>query len=268
MSALPAVHYDSRYFGELMRKKLEGKTALITGGNSGIGLATAKLFHEQGARLIITGRNAESLEQAKAAIGDDVLAIQSDAGNLADIDLLMKQTQDRFDKLDILFVNAASGVPAPFPLVTEEQFDTASVVLFKGVFFVVQKALPMLGAGSSVVVTTSISNQLGAPNFSVYAACKAAQRSLVQTLALELAGQGIRVNAVSPGPIDTPGFGRWDVPKEVVDAAREQFINKSPVKRFGRPEEVAQTVLFLASDDSSYVNGAELVVDGGVSIVL
>lgn len=248
-------------------QKLSGKTALITGGNSGIGLATARLFREHGARLIITGRDPATLEQARQALGDDVLAVRSDTGRLGDIELLMNQAEERFGRLDVLFVNAAMAQPAPFALVTEAQFDEMAVACFKGAFFTIQKALPLLTNGASVIITTSITNQLGAPNFSVYAACKAAQRSLVRTLGLELIERGIRVNAVSPGPIDTPGFGRWDAPKEVVQAAREEFVRKSPCKRFGEPEEVAKAALFLASEDSSYIVGAEIVVDGGLSHV-
>lgn len=250
-------------------QKLAGKNALITGGNSGIGLATARLFVEHGARLIITGQNQDSLEQARQTLGGDVLALQSDAGKLADIALLMEKARDRFGRLDILFVNAGNSQPAPFGLVTEEQFDESSAILFKGVFFTIQKALPLLSSGASVIVTTSISNQKGSPNFSVYAACKAALRSLVQTLSLELIERSIRVNAVSPGPISTPGFGRrWGAPPEVVQAAKDEFVRKSPMKRFGEPEEIAKVALFLASDDSSYVVGTEIVVDGAVTLPL
>lgn len=250
-------------------QKLLGKTALITGGNSGIGLASAKLFVEHGARVIITGQNPKSLEQARLSLGEDVLALQSDSGKLEDIGLLMQQVKEHFGHLDVLFVNAGNSQPAPFEQVTEAQFDESSAVLFKGVFFTIQKALPLLSKGASVVVTTSISNQKGSPNFSVYAACKAALRSLVQTLGLELLARGVRINAVSPGPISTPGFGRrWGVPPEVVQAARDNFVQKSPMKRFGEADEVAKVVLFLASDDSSYLVGEEIKVDGGVSLPL
>ena len=249
-------------------QKLSGKTALITGGNSGIGLATAQLFVEQGARVAITGRDPASLEQAQRSLGNDVLALRSDAGNVADITQLMSAVGEHFGQLDVLFLNAAAGCPAPIEFTTEEQFDTMSGISFKGVFFAIQKAVPLMRPGASIIVTTSISNQVGAPNFSVYAACKAAARSLVQSASLELAHKGIRVNAISPGPIDTPGFGRWDVPQEVVDAARADFTNRSPSKRFGAPREIADAALFLATDASSYVVGAELVVDGGMSLLL
>lgn len=250
-------------------QKLLGKTALITGGNSGIGLATAKLFLEQGARVAITGRDPESLAQAQRDLGQDTLVLRSDAGKLADIEQLMATVGERFGgHLDVLFINAAAGQPAPLALTTEAQFDNMSDIAFKGVFFAIQKAVPLMRPGSSIIVTTSIANQVGAPGFSVYAACKAAARSLVQTASLELAGHGIRVNAIAPGPIDTPGFGRWDVPQEVVDAAREDFTRRSPSKRFGTAREVADVALFLASDASSYVVGAELVVDGGMSLLM
>ena len=249
-------------------RKLSGKNALITGGNSGIGLATAKLFREHGAHIMITGRNSESLEQSGLELGGDTVTLQSDAGSLGDIERLMQQVEKRFGVLDILFVNAASGNPAPFALTTEEQFDEIAAVCFKGVFFTVQKALPFLAYGASVIITTSITNSAGAPNFSVYAACKAAQRSLVQTIGLELIERGVRVNAISPGPVNTPGFGRWDVPKEIIQAARTELTRKSPVKRFGEPEEIAAVALFLASNESSYLVGAEIVADGGISLVL
>lgn len=250
-------------------KKLVGKTVLITGGNGGIGLATAQLFLKQGARLAITGRDKDSLDQAQQVLGPETLVVQSDTGKVSEIESLMQKMQAHFGHLDILFVNAGASQPAPFDKVNEPLFDDVIATNFKGVFFTVQKALPILARGASVIVTTSISNQRGSPNFGVYAACKAAQRSLVQTLSLELIPHGVRINAVSPGPINTPRFGqRWGVPQEVVQAARADFVRKSPMKRFGEPDEVAKTVLFLASDDSSYVVGTEIVVDGGVSLPL
>jgi NAD(P)-dependent dehydrogenase (short-subunit alcohol dehydrogenase family) len=246
-------------------KKLSGKTALITGGNSGIGLAAARLFTEEGARVAVTGRDQATLDKAKLEMAE-LLAIQSDASDVRQIDALMKKIGERFGKLDVLFVNAASDRVSPFEYVAEPHFDESIAINFKGVFFTIQKALPLLANGASVIVTTSISNNFGAPNFSLYAACKAATRSLVQTLSQELAPRGIRVNAVSPGPTDTPGFGRWgDVPKELVDAARAEFTRRSPMKRFATSEEVAKAALFLAGPDASYCLGTELVVDGGFS---
>lgn len=249
-------------------QRLAGKTALITGGNSGIGLATARLFLEHGARVAITGRDPQTLEQARQSLGGEVLAIRSDTGDLRQIDLLMDSVRECFGQLDILFANAAIAQPAPFEFTTEQQFDDTNAVNVKGVFFSVQKALPLFSKKASVIVTTSMANQAGSPNFSVYSAGKAALRSLVQSMALELIGRGVRVNAVSPGPINTPGFGRWGVPPEVVAMARADFEARSPMKRFGEPLEVAQAALFLASEESSYVVGSELVVDGGFSLML
>jgi NAD(P)-dependent dehydrogenase (short-subunit alcohol dehydrogenase family) len=250
-----------------MTQRLSGKTALITGGSSGIGLATARLFLEHGARVAITGRDESTLAAARKALGNDVLAIRSDAGRVADIELLMAELKDRWGRLDVLFVNAAVAGPAPFEAVSEAEFDDLSNINFKGAFFTVQKALPLLSDKASVVLTTSIANQMGSPNFSVYSACKAALRSLTQTLALELIGRGIRVNAVSPGPIETPIWGKFGMPEEVVQTARHGIVAKSPSGRFGRPEEIAKVVLFLAGDESSYVLGQELAVDGGITVL-
>lgn len=248
-------------------QNLTDKIALITGGNSGIGLATAHLFKQRGATVIITGRDAASLEKAAAELGDDTLALQSDAGNVAQIEALMAEVRQRLGRLDVLFANAAVVEPMPFALVDEASFDRTISVNFKGVFFAIQKASAMMLQGSSIIVTTSVSNQVGATNFGVYAACKAALRSLVQSTALELTPRGIRVNAISPGPVDTPGFGRWDIPKEAIDAIRAEFTSRAPLKRFGTAKEIAQIAAFLASEDSSYMTGAELVADGGFSLL-
>jgi len=250
-------------------QRLSGKKVLITGGNGGIGMATARLFREHGARLAITGRNSVSLDKAQQELGEDVLVLQRDTGKLADIELTMRDVKEHFGQLDVLFVNAGASQPAPFEQVTEERFDDVAATNFKGAFFTIQKALPLLSANASVIVTTSVSNQRGSPNFCVYAACKAALRSMVQSLALDLIKRGIRINAVSPGPIDIPGFGqRWNMAPEAVQAVKDEFIRKAPMKRFGRPEEVAKVALFLASEDSSHVVGAEIVVDGGVTLPL
>lgn len=250
-----------------MTQRLSGKTALITGGSSGIGLATARLFLEHGARVAITGRDEATLADARKALGNDVLAIRSDASRVADIEQLMAQLAARWGHLDVLFVNAAVAGPAPFEAVNEAQFDELSDINFKGVFFTVQKALPLLSDKASVILTTSIANQMGSPNFSVYSACKAALRSLTQTLALELIGRGTRVNAISPGPIETPIWGKFGMPDELVQAARHGIVAKSPIQRFGRPDEISKAVLFLASDESSYVVGQELTVDGGITLL-
>ncbi len=248
--------------------KLDGKTALITGGNSGIGLATARLFRDEGANLAILGRAPATLDEASRLLGGEPLILRGDVGRIDDIEDAMARIDERFGRLDIVVANAAITRPAPFDQITEAQFDDIAAIDFKGVFFTIQKALPLLREGGAVIITTSMSNQVGAPNFSVYAACKAALRSLARTLALELIGRGIRVNAVSPGPVDTPGFGRWDVPEAIVETARRDFTARSPMKRFALPEEIARAILFLASEEASYVVGHELVVDGGVSQLL
>jgi NAD(P)-dependent dehydrogenase (short-subunit alcohol dehydrogenase family) len=248
-------------------KKLEGKTALITGGTSGIGFAAAKLFRDEGARVAVTGRDPERLAQAQEELGADALVIRSEAGSLAEVESLIAQVKNKFDQLDVLFLNAAVANPAPIEHVTEAQFDEVMAVNFKGEFFTIQKALPILSGNSSIIVTTSITNQTGSPNFSVYAASKAALRSLVQSLGLGLIGRGIRVNAICPGPIDTGGFNRMDLPKDVMQAIKADITGRSPIKRFGTSEEIAKVALFLASDDSAYVVGEEIVVDGGISLV-
>lgn len=247
--------------------KLTGKTALITGASSGIGLATALLFQAEGARVALTGRCVENLARARALLGDKALICASDSGKLPDIDRLMETVGREFGHLDILVLNAGTAAPAPVEAVSEASFDETVAVNFKGVFFTLQKALPLLRPGSSVVATTSIANQLAAANFSVYGACKAAVRSLVATLAIELIPKKIRINAVSPGPIATPMFDRLGLPEETSRSICEEIRGKSPIRRFGTPEEVARAILFLASDDASYMVGEEIVVDGGMSLL-
>lgn len=247
--------------------KLAGKTALITGGSSGIGLAAAKLFLAQGARVTVTGRSPESLAAARVELGDQALVLQSDTSNLAEIHRLMDTLRNAFGHLDILVLNAGVATPAPLEAVSEDSFDRMLNTNFKGVFFTLQYAAQLLREGGSVVVITSIANQLGSANFSVYAACKAALRSLVASLALELIPRGIRVNAVSPGPIATPMFDRFGLSDDLNRANRERIQGKSPIRRFGAPEEVANAILFLASDDASYMVGEEIVVDGGMSLL-
>lgn len=248
-------------------RKLEGKVVLVTGGSSGIGLAAARLFQQHGARLVVTGRDVDALARAREELGSEVLVLRSDAGSLAQIDALLQQVKDRFGKLDVLFVNAAIAKAAPIEAVSEDLFDDLMDINVKGVFFTIQKALPLFGDAASVIVTTSIANRLGSPNFSVYGASKAALRSLVKSLGLELIGRGIRVNAISPGPIETPIYDRFGLPNEVVRTVKSDIENKSPIKRFGTPEEVAKVALFLATDDSSYIVGEEIVVDGGMALL-
>ncbi len=247
--------------------KLEGKVVLITGGTNGIGLASARLFKAHGARLAVTGRDPAALAAAQEELGSDALVVASQAGDLAEVDALLAQVKQRFGRLDVLFLNAGLSSPAPFEQVTEDQFDAIVGINFKAVFFTIQKALPLFGASASIIVTTSITNQTGTPNFSVYGASKAAQRSLVQSLGLALIGRGIRVNAISPGPIDTNAFQRLKLPAERVEAIHADIRARSPIKRLGSADEVAKVALFLASDDAAYIVGEEIVVDGGLTHV-
>ena len=244
-----------------------GRTALITGGTSGIGLATALRLQAEGARIAVTGRGAEGVVQARIALGEDAAVFASDAGSLTDIDALMRAVEHRFGKLDVLFLNAAIAKAGALERVSEADFDAQIAINLKGVFFALQKALPLLNPGASVIVTTSIGNRFGTPGSSVYSATKGALRSMVQTVALELIGRGIRVNCICPGPIDTPMFDRMGLAEAVLKQRKATIQEKSPSKRFGSPDEVAKVVLFLACDDSSYVVGEEIVVDGGMSIM-
>ena len=245
--------------------RLEGKVAVVTGGNSGIGLATAKEFREQGARVVITGRDGRTLEEAAREIGGDVLAVRADASSLEDTDRLFAAVAEKFGKIDVLFVNAGIGKFAPIEAVTEELFDQIMDNNFKGAYFTIQRALPHLNDNASVILNTSINAHIGMPNSSVYAASKAALITLARTLSAELLGRGIRVNAVSPGPVTTPIFGRLGLQPEEVREATRNMQEQVPLKRFGRPEEIAKTVLFLASSDSSFLLGTEIVADGGMS---
>ncbi|MEW6037910.1 MAG: SDR family oxidoreductase [Pseudomonadota bacterium] len=243
--------------------KLAGKVALITGGSSGIGLATAKLFRAEGAQLAITGRDPKRLAEAQAELGGDALMLPCDTASLDEIGALLNKVKDRFGRLDVLFLNAAAAKPTSVDLLTETQFDEVVAANFKGPYFTIQKALPVLGNSASIIFNTSIVGRAGSPSFSVYGATKAALASL----GLALIGRGIRVNAVCPGPIDTGGFRRLEIPPEVLQTIECDMEARSPGKRFGTPEEVAKVVLFLASEDSAYVVGEEIVVDGGISYV-
>lgn len=248
--------------------KLQGKTALITGGTSGIGLATAQLFQAAGARVAVTGRSPDNIAHAREILGPSALVVGSDTSRIDAIAALVDTVGTwSVNGLDALILNAGIAAPAPLEAVTESAFDAVVSTNFKGVFFTAQKALPLLRPGSAIVITTSITNRLGSPNFSVYGACKAALRSLTGSLALELISRGIRVNAVSPGPIATPMFDRFGIPTEMSQAIQAEIQRKSPIQRFGTPQELAQAILFLASDDASYMVGEEIVVDGGMSLL-
>jgi NAD(P)-dependent dehydrogenase (short-subunit alcohol dehydrogenase family) len=245
--------------------KLEGKVAVITGGNSGIGLATAQVFSQEGARLVISGRDQKTLDEAARELGGEVLAVRADASSLAEMDKLFSAVKERFGKIDVLFVNAGVGKFAPLDAVTEELFDQVMDINFKGAYFTIQKALPLLNDNASIILNSSITAHIGLPDSSVYAASKAALLTLARTLSAELLGRGIRVNAVSPGPVSTPIFDRLGWSPEVAAETVQNFQAQMPIKRFGRPEEIARTVLFLASSDSSFLLGTEIIADGGLS---
>jgi len=246
--------------------KLERKVAVITGGNSGIGLATAQLFKEQGATVITNARNEKRLAETKSQFPElfaDVF--QADVTKLNELDAFFKVIGQKYGKIDILFLNAGLGSPRPIDQVTEDQFDHEFNVNVKGVYFSVQKAIPYLAEGSSVILNTSVVNQKGMAGFSVYSATKAAVRSFSRTLSSELIGKGIRVNAVSPGPIDTPFFSKTGMSEEQIGEFAQGILQSVPLGRFGQAQEVANYVLFLASDDSSYMIGTEVEVDGGIA---
>jgi NAD(P)-dependent dehydrogenase (short-subunit alcohol dehydrogenase family) len=244
--------------------RLEGKVAVVTGGNSGIGLASAKRLQQEGARVAIAGRSKKTLDEAVKAIGNGVLAVQADVAKLADIDKLYAEVSKKFGKIDVLFVNAGVAKFAPFADTSESLFDEQFDINIKGAYFTIQKALPLLNDGASIILNTSVADSTGTPGTSAYSATKAALRSLARTTAAELAGRGIRVNTVAPGPIVTPIFGRTGLPKEALDEFSKEIATKVPMKRFGQPEEVAGVVAFLASQDASYITGVEINVDGGM----
>lgn len=247
--------------------KLSGKIAVITGGNSGIGLATAKLFVKEGATVFITGRRQAELDAAVAEIGGNAIAVQGDVSNLADLDKLFAEVKAKFGHIDILFANAGIADLSPIGAVTEEHFDKTFGINVKGLLFTVQKALPLLVDGASVILNSSVANTVGFEGFGVYAATKAAVRSFARTWTAELKARKIRVNVVSPGPIETPIFDKMGLSVEQIAAFGANITTQVPLGRFGHPDEIAQAVLFLASADSSYVAGVDLYVDGGMVAV-
>ena len=246
--------------------KLAGKTAVITGGNSGIGLATAKAFIEQGAsRVYITGRRKAELEAAAASLGDRAVAVQGDVSVPADLDRLYDQVKAEVGHLDIVFANAGIVQPAPLGQLSEDHIDQTFDINVKGVVWTVQKALPLLRQGSSIILAASIVASKGFPNWSIYSASKAAVRSFARTWAADLKGQDIRVNALTPGVIETPGHDKTGATKDQVNGFFDFAASITPMARIGRDEEVAKVAAFLASDDASFMTGSEVFVDGGIA---
>ncbi|MBI1852183.1 MAG: glucose 1-dehydrogenase [Planctomycetes bacterium] len=250
-----------------MSGKLAGKVAVITGGNSGIGLATAKRFAAEGAHVFITGRRREALDAAAKQIDGKVTAVQGDVSKLADLDRLYATVKQQQGHIDVLFANAGGGTFAPLGSITEEHFDKAFDVNVKGLLFTVQKALPLFRDGGSIILNASITASKGMEAFSVYSATKAAVRSFARCWTVDLKARKIRVNAISPGPIDTPGLTGLATTEEQVAQIKESLVSTVPLGRTGTPDEIAKAVVFLASDDSSYVTGIELFVDGGMAQV-
>jgi NAD(P)-dependent dehydrogenase (short-subunit alcohol dehydrogenase family) len=248
-------------------QKLKNKVALITGGTSGMGFATAQEFIYEGAKVIITGRNQETVNQAVRQLGENASGIVSDAGKLSDIFELHQKIKRHTNKLDILFVNAGYGKFSPIEMVDEEQFDELFNVLVKGTFFTVQQLLPMINESGSIILNTSVVTEIGYPNMSVYSAAKSAVQSFIKTFAAECTAKKIRVNGVSPGYIKTNGFDKTGLSDEQIKGFIASVIPTLPFNRFGEASEIAKPLVFLACDDASYIHGIEITVDGGLSSI-
>lgn len=242
--------------------KLSGKIAVVTGGNSGIGLATAKEFRDQGAKVAISGRN--NVAEAAKQIGADVLGVTADVIKISELDNLFKTVNEKLGKVDVLFVNAGIAKVAPLADASEAHFDEIMDINFKGAYFTIQKALPYLNDNASIILNGSVNSYVGFAGLSVYSASKAALHSLARTLSAELIGRGIRVNTLNIGPVSTPLFGKVGMPQDALQGFATALTAKMPVKRFGQPEEIAKAAAFLASADSSFVVGSEISTDGGI----
>jgi NAD(P)-dependent dehydrogenase (short-subunit alcohol dehydrogenase family) len=249
----------------MAHRRFEGKVAVVTGGNSGIGFGVAKAYAAEGARVAISGRNEKTIQSALKELGPDAWGMPSDASKVADIQTFFGKVKERFGKVDALFVNAGIGKFVPFEQVSEEFFDQTLNTNLKGVFFTVQKAVPLMPHGSAIVLNASVNAHMGMPNSSVYGATKAAVVNLAQTLAADLLEKGIRVNAVSPGPIASQLLNRMGVSDQELKQTKDWITSQVPLKRFGTPEELANAVLFLTSPESAFILGTELIVDGGMT---
>ena len=248
-----------------MATRFEGQVVLVTGGNSGLGLASAKAFADEGAEVVISGRDRAKLDAAVAEIGTRAIGIVADVSRVPDIAALMREIESRKGRIDVLFANAGIARFASIDSVTEADWDGLMGTNLKGLYFTVQQALPLMRRGGAIVLNASLAAIKGVPNASVYSASKAATRSLGRSLGAELVDRGIRVNVVSPGPIDTPIFETFATGADEVAATKRQWSGDNPMKRFGTAGEVARAVLFLASTEASYITGIELAIDGGAA---
>lgn len=243
--------------------RFESKVVVITGGSTGIGLATARLFARERAKVLIMARNEAAMQSARESIDGDVEAVSGDISKLRDLEALAAYLKSKYGRVDVLFANAGGGVLGPMEAVTEADFDKTVATNFKGTYFTVQTLLPLMAGGTSVVINTSVAGSKGLPNFSVYSATKAAIRSLARTWTTDLKGRGIRVNAIAPGHIDTDIMVRNGIPEGQVAGINDEVTKQIPLGRMGTAEEIANAVAFLASDEASYITGIELTVDGG-----
>jgi NAD(P)-dependent dehydrogenase (short-subunit alcohol dehydrogenase family) len=248
-----------------MPQNFAGKVALVTGGNSGIGLAAARAFAKEGARVVLTGRDQSTLDKAAAQLGTNVIALRSDAGRISDGITLAESLKREQVTLDALFINAGVSTFAPVEAVEEHMWDTTFDTNVKGPYFLIKALLPLMNQGAAIVLNGSINAHIGMPNTTVYAASKAALISLAKTLSSELLSKGIRVNVVSPGPVSTPLYGRLGLSTEQVSQVATSIQSQIPLKRFGTPNEIASAVLYLSSPESAFIVGTELIVDGGMS---
>ncbi len=248
-------------------QRFKNKFALITGGTNGMGFATAQQFINENGKVIITGRSAETVNKAAKQLGTNAFGIVSNAGNMKDILLLQEQVKQYTDSIDLLFANAGYGKFAPIEYADETHFDELFNMLVKGTFFTVKQLSPLMESGSAIVLNTSIVTEIGMANFSVYSAAKSAVQSFIKTFAAEFTEKGIRVNGISPGYIKTNGFNNTGLSPEQIEGAIQSIIPTIPFKRFGEPSEIANAVLFLASQEASYIHGTELTVDAGISVI-
>lgn len=248
-------------------QRFKNKFALITGGTNGMGFATAQQFINEGGNVIITGRSAGTVDKAVEKLGANAFGIVSNAGNMKDIFLLQEQVKQYTENIDLLFVNAGYGTFAPIEYVDEAHFDELFNMLVKGTFFTVQQIAPLMKKGSAIILNTSVVTEMGMQNFSVYSAAKSAVQSFIKTFASEFTEKGIRVNGISPGYIKTNGFNNTGLSPEQIEGVVQSIIPTIPFKRFGEPFEIASAVLFLASQEASYIHGTELTVDAGISVI-